>query len=209
VASIEAAFGSFGEGARRLLGEPREAFTAVALCGALALSVYGAREGARLAKDRLAAILGRPPLVRETSRRGYAPWALLGRGRDWALGRLGQLGRGGGGGGRGDAILQEAVFASALEAKIRTLAQATAMSKAHGAPFRNVMFYGPPGTGKTLVAKQLAKFSGLDYAIMSGGDVAPLGASAVIILHHTNSRHVTTRRACGIRQHARVLTQPS
>lgn len=45
------------------------------------------------------------------------------------------------------------------------------------------MFYGPPGTGKTLVAKQLARFSGLDYAIMSGGDVAPLGEGAVEELH--------------------------
>ena len=45
------------------------------------------------------------------------------------------------------------------------------------------MFYGPPGTGKTLVAKQLARHSGLDYAIMSGGDVAPLGETAVEELH--------------------------
>ncbi len=28
---------------------------------------------------------------------------------------------------------------------------------------------GPPGTGKTLFAKGLARHSGLDYAIMTGG----------------------------------------
>ena len=28
------------------------------------------------------------------------------------------------------------------------------------------------GTGKTLVARKLAHYSGLDYAVMSGGDVA-------------------------------------
>ena len=38
------------------------------------------------------------------------------------------------------------------------------------------MFYGPPGTGKTMVAKRLAWQSGMEYAIMSGGDVGPLGA---------------------------------
>jgi ATPase family AAA domain-containing protein 3A/B len=43
---------------------------------------------------------------------------------------------------------------------------------------------GPPGTGKTLLAKRLALTSGLDYAIMSGGDVAPLGAAAVKELHN-------------------------
>ena len=33
------------------------------------------------------------------------------------------------------------------------------------------------------MAKQLARYSGLDYAIMSGGDVAPLGESAVEEIH--------------------------
>ena len=33
------------------------------------------------------------------------------------------------------------------------------------------------GTGKTLLARQLAKASGMDYAIMSGGDVSSLSAT--------------------------------
>ena len=41
------------------------------------------------------------------------------------------------------------------------------------------MFYGPPGTGKTLFAKKLAQKSGLEYAIMVGSDIAPLGPLAV------------------------------
>lgn len=41
--------------------------------------------------------------------------------------------------------------------------------------FRNVLMHGPPGTGKTLFAKKLAQHSGLDYAILTGGDVAPMG----------------------------------
>lgn len=43
--------------------------------------------------------------------------------------------------------------------------------------------YGPPGTGKTLFAKKLAKHSGLDYAIMTGGDVAPMGRDGVTAIH--------------------------
>lgn len=42
-----------------------------------------------------------------------------------------------------------------------------------------MLLHGPPGTGKTLFARTLAKQSGLDYAIMSGGDVGPLGKDAV------------------------------
>jgi ATPase family AAA domain-containing protein 3A/B len=41
------------------------------------------------------------------------------------------------------------------------------------------MFYGPPGTGKTLFAKNLAYFSGMDYAIMTGADISPLQSQAV------------------------------
>ena len=41
------------------------------------------------------------------------------------------------------------------------------------------MFYGPPGTGKTMFAKKLAMKSGLEYAIMVGSDIAPLGPVAV------------------------------
>lgn len=39
------------------------------------------------------------------------------------------------------------------------------------------------GTGKTMVAKRLASSSGMDYAVMSGGDVGPLGKDAVTELH--------------------------
>jgi ATPase family AAA domain-containing protein 3A/B len=37
--------------------------------------------------------------------------------------------------------------------------------------------------GKTLVARRIAELCGLDYAVMSGGDLAPLGQSAVSELH--------------------------
>ncbi|KAJ0626331.1 putative ATPase family AAA domain-containing protein [Helianthus annuus] len=46
-----------------------------------------------------------------------------------------------------------------------------------------MLFYGPPGTGKTMAAQELAKKSGLDYALMTCGDVAPLGSQAVTKIH--------------------------
>lgn len=39
-----------------------------------------------------------------------------------------------------------------------------------------------------MAAKRLARTSGLDYAIMSGGDVAPLGGKAVTQLHEVRGR---------------------
>ena len=107
------------------------------------------------------------------------------------------------------------VLPDQLHNHVRALAAVTANTRAHGAPFRHMLFYGPPGmrlhytqlvwrqlsdmgststclkpvkhvatgTGKSMAAKRLARTAGMDYAIMSGGDVAPLGSGAVSQLH--------------------------
>jgi ATPase family AAA domain-containing protein 3A/B len=77
----------------------------------------------------------------------------------------------------------EAKFEPQLEARLAAIAKSAAHTKKNGAPFRHCLFHGPPGTGKTLFAKKLAKHAGLDYAIASGGDVAPLGRDAVTEIH--------------------------
>merc|ERR1719453_2542343 len=70
-----------------------------------------------------------------------------------------------------------------LEQQIMRLANATQQAKKRKMPLQHVMFYGPPGTGKTMVAQRFAEYSGLEYAIMCGGDVAPLQEDAVTELH--------------------------
>ena len=44
------------------------------------------------------------------------------------------------------------------------------------------------------MAKRMARTSGLDYAIMSGGDVAPLGGNAVTQLHSMFDWAETSRK---------------
>ena len=131
---------------------------------ALAAGVYGAREGAKLTRHVLERYLGQPSLVRETSRRWY------GAGKMKSNPVAPQS-------------FDEIVLANNVKGRLQSLAATTANTRKHGAPFRNMLFYGPPGTGKTLVAKHMARACGLDYAIMSGGDVTPLGAAAVTQLH--------------------------
>ena len=59
---------------------------------------------------------------------------------------------------------------------------------------RTLVLLGPPGTGKTMFARGLAHHSGLDYAILTGGDIAPLGRDAVTELHKLFDWAKTSRR---------------
>lgn len=76
-------------------------------------------------------------------------------------------------------LLQGIILEKNLEDQLREISYAVLNRKKHFAPCKNLMFYGPPGTGKTLFAKKLALQSGLEYAVMVGSDIAPLGPLAV------------------------------
>eukprot|EP00933_Yihiella_yeosuensis_P065950 TRINITY_DN69976_c0_g1_i1.p1 TRINITY_DN69976_c0_g1~~TRINITY_DN69976_c0_g1_i1.p1 ORF type:complete len:282 (-),score=60.60 TRINITY_DN69976_c0_g1_i1:330-1064(-) len=52
-------------------------------------------------------------------------------------------------------------------------------SRGPGLALPNALFFGPPGTGKSLTARRLALACGMDYAIMSGGNVLGLQEAAV------------------------------
>ena len=167
--SITSVFKHLGESLSSFIVDtPRVTATVTALT-ALAVGVYASREGARVAAALVKKRLLTPPLVRETSR----AQGLLGRLR-------GGISSGGGGEGRS---LDDVVLTGGLAARIGEVSAFTRAAVGHGAPFRNMLFYGPPGTGKTMVASRIARGSGLDYAIMSGGDVGPLGRDAVTELH--------------------------
>ncbi|KAK9844676.1 hypothetical protein WJX74_005413 [Apatococcus lobatus] len=174
IEAINTVFANIGGGATSLLSDPVRLTTAVAGTTLLFLGIYTAREGTRVAGKAIDSYLGTPNLVRETSRKWFWQRQNKGKGqrRDF-----------------GDIILQPA-----LHDQVRTLTASSANTRLHQAPFRHMLFYGPPGTGKTLVAKRMARTSGLDYAIMSGGDVAPLGGNAVTQLHSMFDWAETSRK---------------
>ncbi|KAL4542303.1 hypothetical protein Ndes2526B_g09270 [Nannochloris sp. 'desiccata'] len=153
-----------------LLTDQNKLISAVGGVSLLALGVYSAREGTRVAGKAFERWFGTPKLVRETSRK-----PLVGRGSAPKEKSSEEV--------RKD--FSDVVLQHELQDHVRALAAVTANTKRHGAPFRHMLFYGPPGTGKTMAAKRLARTSGLDYAILSGGDVAPLGGGAVTQLHDT------------------------
>lgn len=182
LAAINTTFGHIGGGLRAILTDRDKLVVAVGGVTALAAGIYTTREGARVMWSYIDRILGQPSLIRESSRGKY-PWSrwISRRGLSTLVGK-GNVGeeaqRMKDGNGFGDVILHPA-----LHKRIQHLAAATANTKSHEAPFRNMLFYGPPGTGKTMAAKELSRQSGLEYALMTGGDVAPLGPQAVTKIH--------------------------
>ena len=72
-------------------------------------------------------------------------------------------------------LLKGVILDQKLEDQLREISYAVLNRKKHYAPAKNMLFYGPPGTGKTLFAKKLAMESGMEYAVMVGSDIAPLG----------------------------------
>ncbi|THU53014.1 hypothetical protein C4D60_Mb10t09980 [Musa balbisiana] len=181
IAAINTTFSHIEGGLRMLLTDRGTLIMAVGGVTALAAGVYTTREGARVIWGYVNRILGQPSLIRESSIAKF-PWSGLApkikkivSSSGAALGKETSLENG--------SNFDKIILHPSLKKRIEQLARATENTKSHQAPFRNMLFYGPPGTGKTLVAREIARKSGLDYAMMTGGDVAPLGSEAVTKIH--------------------------
>lgn len=154
-----------------VLDRERMGATVVGLT-ALAAGVYLSREGARVGAALLQKRLLTPALVRETSR-SSAHFSAAKR-VERALGLSAE---------KEGTNLKDVILRPDLYDRVSKLAVSVKNARSNGAPYRHMLLYGPPGTGKTMVAKRLARSSGMDYAILSGGDVGPLGRDAVTELH--------------------------
>ncbi|KAM7524148.1 hypothetical protein LguiA_014050 [Lonicera macranthoides] len=182
LAAINTTFSHVEGGVRILLTDRSKLVMTVGGATALAAGVYTTREGARVIWGYINRILGQPSLIRESSIAKF-PWSgMVSRGANKVLNYSTAANKG------SAPVVNKSSFGNivlhpSLQRRIEHLARATSNTKSHQAPFRNMMFYGPPGTGKTMVAREIARKSGLDYAMMTGGDVAPLGPQAVTKIH--------------------------
>lgn len=109
--------------------------------------------------------LMRPPLVRDTSRFTWSRETFSSMRWPWSK--------------TNDQLFDKIVLEEELAGQLQWTTNSLVNARNNATPFRHILLHGPPGTGKTLFARTLAKQSGLDYAIMSGGDVGPLGKDAV------------------------------
>ncbi|XP_031827263.1 ATPase family AAA domain containing bor isoform X2 [Nomia melanderi] len=180
--SIKTAGSVLGSGATALLQDWDKILAAAGGLSLLAFGVYTAKGSTSVAAKYIESRLGKPSLVRETSR-----FTILDTLRHpvEAAKKLKTK--------QTDA-LSGVVLAPKLEERLRDIAIATKNTKRNRGMYRNILMHGPPGTGKTMFAKKLAEHSGMDYAIVTGGDLAPLGRDGVTAIHKVFDWAVTSRR---------------
>lgn len=158
--------------------------TALTLTG-IAVGVYTARTSIGVAGRFVEARLGKPSLVRETSRFSFGQLARDPVKTSKRAFRVGSQEK--------DA-LKGIILKPELDSQLTKIAVSTANTKKNKAPFRHLLLHGAPGTGKTMFARGLAHHSGLDFAILTGGDIAPLGRDAVTELHKLFDWAKTSRK---------------
>ncbi|KAI6659605.1 hypothetical protein LOD99_14528 [Oopsacas minuta] len=137
----------------------------------LALGIYTAKNATIFTRSFLESIIGKPKLVRDTSRISLLnPIRIFPQMARRLLTRP-------------QFVMDGIFFNPGLANRLQDVALATYYTRTNNGNFRNLYLYGPPGTGKTLYAKSLAWNSGLDYALFTGGDIVPLGINSVTEIH--------------------------
>ncbi|XP_048753263.2 ATPase family AAA domain-containing protein 3-like [Ostrea edulis] len=147
-----------------------------------AVGIYAAKHGTGVTARYVEARLGTPSLVRETSR------LTVGEVIKHPIKTVKRIVN------KPEDALKGIILKPELEERLRDIAIATRHTKKNKGFYRNLLMYGPPGTGKTMFAKSLAQHSGMDYAIMTGGDVAPMGKEGVTAMHKVFDWSKASRR---------------
>jgi ATPase family AAA domain-containing protein 3A/B len=144
IAAINALFSHLATSLSVAAKNPKQVFTLIGYACLMATAIFSAKEASRLIRSILEATIGKPQLIRETSRKNivrywfactarfvlqYTPWKCK----------------------TGSDSIEESfldlILPQELKARVLDLAHSARNARRHNAPFRHVLLYGPPGTG--------------------------------------------------------------
>ena len=152
---IKLASEQVGKGLQEFLADRERLTSAAVTLSAVALGVYTAKVSTGVAGRYIEARLGKPSLVRDTSRRTLGQVL---RNPVPSIRRLFSSAQ-------AEDALKGVVLEPGLTERLRRVAVSTANTKANGAPFRNLLLHGPPGTG-TFVCVYICVY--VDGCVCSG-----------------------------------------
>ena len=154
IAAINAVFTHLSTSLSNAAAKPKEVLTFLGYICLLVSSIFFARETSKLIRSIIESFIGRPQLVRETTRKSL-PWSFLAYAKllvlPWNSKRDTKS---------IEDTFSDLILPHELKTRVVELAHSARNANKHQAPYRHVLLHGPPGTGKTLVAKKLAQVIG-------------------------------------------------
>ncbi len=132
----------------KIIDNPKRIIKFVFAITTIALGVCAAKYGIPMVVNYFT----QPHVVSETSKQSWFDWSKP-EDRRWT---------------------HDLIFTSSLHKQLFDLALRVQSAKIYNENLPNIIFYGAPGTGKTAFAKELAYYSGFDYAITSGSEFAKI-----------------------------------
>ncbi|XP_015922025.1 ATPase family AAA domain-containing protein 3 [Parasteatoda tepidariorum] len=169
--SLKTAGSILGVGFNAFLSDWSKVTTSVAGATLLVLGYYSVKRGTGIAAKYIEAHLGKPSLVQETSR-----FSLL-EALKHPVKTTKRLSN------KPKDVLQGVILSPALEERLSQITIATSNTRKNKGMYKNLLLFGPPGTGKTLFVKRLAQHCGMNYAIMTGGDVVAMREEGVTAIN--------------------------
>ena len=180
VEAVKEGFAWLGKGFSSFLSNPKDVIVIIGYFSLAALGLYFSKETAIFVRVVIESMMGKPKLIRETTRRSFFAGIVIGICESLFGKKLNDE----------EAYsfcaekFEDVILPQELKERVLGLTLSARKARDYDAPHRHVLLYGPPGTGKTMVAKKMADCVGMDYALMSGGDVGPLGADGVTQIHN-------------------------